>query len=345
VSSIPVGNVYYLLLYAWNHLDRRDLIDVGVAGHTDLLNLFARALSTEVSHLISKGLARDYVAANDEIAGIRGKLDLGTTLKRNLLRQARTYCHFDELQYDIPRNRIIKGTLRLLLRVSGLDSTNRQTLRRLHSKLDAVADVPLRRSDFRAIQSHRLMRDYEFVLHLCQLIVDSVILDSSDGTARFSDFREDEQRMWKLFEDFVFNFYSIKRPHWLPRKRQIDWFEKCGSVEDLALLPVMQTDVFLSLGHRQLVLDAKFYKEALTERFGRERVRSNNLYQLFAYVDNLTAADATTRYDGMLLYPVVEKPFSMDYRLKGHRIAIRSIDLSQAWEGIEDDMLRLVEAN
>ena len=46
--------------------------------------------------------------------------------------------------------------------------------------------------------------------------------------------------------------------------------------------------------------------------------------------------------EGMLLYPVVDEAFSFEYRLKGHRIAVRSISLDQDWENIHGEMLRLL---
>ena len=94
---------------------------------------------------------------------------------------------------------------------------------------------------------------------------------------------------------------------------------------------------------RCIVLDTKFYAEALKGRFERKKVDSGHLYQIFAYVENRSAnrSDGPPQ-EGMLLYPVVDETFSFEYRLNGHRIAVRSISLDQDWENIHGEMLRLL---
>lgn len=338
--TIPIANIYYLLLYAWRHVERKDLVDVGAAGKSDLLNLLAHIFTLEVRRLIARGLAREYVPIEQDVAGVRGKLDLGTTLKRDLLRQARTWCAFDELRYDIPRNRVIKATLRLLLRVQQLDRDNRDSARRLHAKLDSVREVPLQPTLFRGLQSHRLVRDYDFALRLARLIGDSVILDVAGDVGRFVDFSDDDATMHKLFEDFVFNFYALERPEWRPSRHTIQWFDARGSAEALSHLPSMHTDVYLTIGDRQIVLDTKYYSKPL-DGWRSESVRSENLYQLFAYVVNAAAMATPSTVDGLLLYAAVDRPFAFRYRLYNHRLDVRALDLSQDWRSIHRDLLEL----
>jgi 5-methylcytosine-specific restriction enzyme subunit McrC len=338
--SIPIANIYYLLLYAWRHVERKELVDVGSAGKADLLNLLAHVFLLEVRRLLARGLAREYVAIEEQVAGLRGKLDIGATVKRDLLRQGRTWCRFDELQYDIPRNRIIKAVLRLLLRVPQLDPDNRDGARRLYSKLDAVRDVPLHPSLFRGLQSHRLVREYDFALRLARLLADSVILDEIGNAGRFVDFSEDEATMHQLFEDFVFNFYSLECPEWAPRRRRIDWFHARGSEEALQHLPVMRTDVYLSVGDRRIVLDTKFYTAPLGGRY-REGVRSDNLYQLYSYVENATKSEEGAEVEGVLLYAATEQTFSFQYSLNGRRLDVRTLNLAQDWRSIHRELVEI----
>lgn len=338
--TIPIANVYYLLLYAWRHVGKSDQVDVGETGKSDLLNLLAHVFTVEVRRLLGRGLGREYIPVEQAVAGVRGKMDLGVTLKRDLLQQARTWCRYDELQYDIPRNRIIKATLRLLLRVPQLDQANRDATRGLYGKLDAVSDVALHPSLFRGLQAHRLVREYDFALRLARLISDSVILDAAGQSARFVDFREDETTMHKMFEDFVFNFYAIERPEWHARRRIIEWFGAQGSDEALRMLPSMHTDVYLDVSGRHIVLDAKFYTTPLAGQYG-DSVRSDNLYQLFAYVKNAAANVTDVPVEGILLYAATDRPFAFNYRLMGHRMDVCGLDLTQDWREIHRDLLML----
>jgi 5-methylcytosine-specific restriction enzyme subunit McrC len=42
--EIPIQNIYYLLCYAWNKLEERDIVDVKGIETTELCDLFAKVL-------------------------------------------------------------------------------------------------------------------------------------------------------------------------------------------------------------------------------------------------------------------------------------------------------------
>jgi 5-methylcytosine-specific restriction enzyme subunit McrC len=339
--KIPIRNTYYLLLYAWDHVDRENEALVEQEGFTHLHDLFAHVLAEATARLLARGLDRQYREVEEVIGGVRGKLDLNETLKRNLLASARTHCRFDELQYDVLHNRIIKATLRALL---GLDlhAELRPRIRRLHQKLDAVSDVRIARRDFGRVQLHRNNRAYEFALRLCLLIHENLMMEEGDGRVKFHDFRRDPQQMGALFEAFVFNFFRIEQHRFRVSRPHIAWHDAQGTDTDLQRLPEMKTDVVLESPHRCIILDTKFYSEVLKGRFDSKKVDSGHLYQVFAYVENRSASRPGLPHEGMLLYPVVEDAFAFDYRLRGRRITVRSIDLDQPWTAIHADMLRLL---
>ena len=52
------------------------------------------------------------------------------------------------------------------------------------------------------------------------------------------------------------------------------------------MLPRMITDVTVAWPDRKLILDCKYYQEALVSRFDALRFRCGNLYQLNPYLTN-----------------------------------------------------------
>ena len=105
----------------------------------------------------------------------------------------------------------------------------------------------------------------------------------------------------------------------------------------------MEGDALLDSPRRRIILDAKYYPEALTTHHGSRKLRSEHLYQLLAYLRNREATTgAGPRHEGILLYPVVDAPFAADVRLEGFRIQARGIDLAQDWRGVHADMLALI---
>ena len=341
--KIPVRNIYYLLCYAWNHVREGETVDVGSEQFGGLVDLFAKVLNEGVSRLVSRGLDRDYLAVHEDIRGLKGKLDLATTVKRNLLLNGKTHCAFDELSYDVPKNQILKATLRQLVLVPGLDPGHRQRAASLYRKLDAVSDVLLSPRLFRTVRIHRNNRFYSFILQLCRIIHENLLVSEEEGLAMFYDFREDDHQMGLLFEQFVKVFcqrntdYQVSAP-------KIDWFRAEASEADLRHLPRMQTDIMLRSPGHTIILDTKFYKDPLDTRFGGGRVNSGNLYQIFAYVTNwATRAPAgDPEPQGWLLYAAVDGDFDYRFELVGRQIRVCSIDLGQEWREIERDLKRLV---
>ena len=108
--SIPIRNLYYLLLYAYDALDESDVADAGSLPETRIADLFAHVLDSGVNHLLRRGLDRGYVSHRDAIPGVRGRIDLSATVKANTMARARAVCEFDEFTADVTHNRILRAT-------------------------------------------------------------------------------------------------------------------------------------------------------------------------------------------------------------------------------------------
>jgi 5-methylcytosine-specific restriction enzyme subunit McrC len=150
--------------------------------------------------------------------------------------------------------------------------------------------------------------------------------------------------MARLFENFVFNFYRIERKNLNIRKERIYWEASSESDPDFRFLPTMETDISVRSSDRTLIIDTKFYKETFQKYYDRQSIHSPNLYQVFSYLKNLELREGPDGMaDGMLLYPVVEKPIRLEYRLSGHSVRINTLDLSADWQDIRRELLSFVE--
>ena len=65
--NIPPSNLYYLLLYAWDCLEEKDLVNVRAEEIDAPQELFARILSVWVQRMVKRGLYREYVSVNEEM--------------------------------------------------------------------------------------------------------------------------------------------------------------------------------------------------------------------------------------------------------------------------------------
>ena len=348
--DIPILNIYYLLSYAWNKLEEADLVSVGQIDKNDAQNLFGRVLSNGTSYLIRRGLDRGYIEHREESRIIRGKINLTPTIKKNLLMDARVDCSFDELSYNVLHNRILKSTIRALMNTENVDKTIRDELSLSYRKLEAIEEIELRKNLFRRLQFNRNNFFYDFLMNICKLITDNLIVDEEGKTNKFKDFLRDDKVMRYLFEAFVGNFYKKhKEEHGfnVGTQKRIDWIAKPLDESSKDYLPKMIADVILESPERKIVLDSKYYKETLQEHHGKKTIHSDNLYQIFSYIKNLEALGGLNEVcEGILLYPTIDPAFpGADYEIHGHKVSVRTINLNQEWRGIHEDMLGFIGVN
>lgn len=342
-SPIPVRNVFYLLCYAWNRLTEGETVDVGTLDRNELVDLFARMLISGTTHLLRRGLERDYLEEEKEIAGIRGRLVLVDTHRRFLDRHGRAVCVFDELTSDTVANRVLKATMRSLCAVPTLAEANRWQLRSLVRRFGDVRDVRIAHEHFGRVRLHGNNRPYQFLMSVCRLVHDCLLVDETTGKYRVRDFLRDHQAMARLFESFVFHFFRIERPEYEVKSDIIRWDASSATDPSLVYLPNMRTDICLRRPGRTVVIDAKYYAETLEGWYDAQRIHSAHLYQLVAYLRNLNTRGGPDGYaEGMLLYPVVNRALRLDYTLLGHTVRICTVDLARDWLEIKAELCALI---
>ena len=341
--QIPIQNIYYLLCYAWNKLDESDIVNVNAISTTKLIDLFAKILINSTARLLKQGLDRYYVEHEYTVNGIKGKLNLSASVKQNILPTNKTICLYDDFDYNILHNQILKTTISKLLKVRYLDEGLKSELHQIFRKIPPISEIKIRNSQFKQIRFHRNNYHYDFVLKVCQIINENLFIDESSGNYKFKDFTREDKTMARLFEDFVRNFYNIEQSDFKIKRENIKWKFVSESEEDSRMLPIMQTDISLYSSNRKIIIDTKYYKDAFNTRFMQEKFDSTNLYQLFSYLKNQESdLEITKTCEGILLYPAVETGFKFCYEYESHRIIVMSINLNQDWYDIKKDLLEII---
>ena len=112
-KKIPIANIYYLLCYAWEHVEESDVVRLDEVGELERVHdLLGKVLAEGTFRLIRSGIDRGYREVSEDIAGIRGKIDVGETVKRALRSRGQVACTFEEMSHDVLHNRILRSTLR-----------------------------------------------------------------------------------------------------------------------------------------------------------------------------------------------------------------------------------------
>ena len=166
------------------------------------------------------------------------------------------------------------------------------------------------------------------LVSLCYMVLKGLLQTTTDGSTKLMDFL-DEQRMCRLYEKFILEYYRRHYPQLKASASQIPWILDDGCSN--AMLPVMQSDITLSLGNRVLIIDAKYYAHATQVQYDRHTIHSSNLYQVFTYVKNKDAqfGDEPHEVSGMLLYAQTDEAIlpNNTYWMSGNKIAVRTLNL------------------
>jgi 5-methylcytosine-specific restriction enzyme subunit McrC len=342
-STIPIQNIYYLLVYAWDYLDESGLVDVESLDSTELVDLYAAVLWSGIRHLSRRGLHQDYVSFEEDIAGIRGRVDVAATARRMLAQHGRAHCMFDELHVNTLPNRILLATTHRLIESSQLDLDLRRQGIEIVRGMRQVSTTEISSRTFRSVQLYGASRTYRFLLDLCRLIIESSFVNESTGDVRFRDFVRDPKALARLYEKFLFNFFRRECPHAEVSSDRITWEATSVDDPDLSYLPQMQTDISIRTPGHTLIIDAKFYEHTFQSNYGKDTVHSGNLYQLYSYLQNLKQRDGNSKsLRGLLLYPTVRAHHRKSYNLLGHFVGIATVDLTRSWRDIKSELLDLV---
>ncbi|MBU1024274.1 hypothetical protein KKB99_08345, partial [bacterium] len=321
--EIPIQNIYYMLCYAWNKLEEGKHVRLETDDRPELVNLFAKVLINGINYLRKQGLDRGYVDYAEDTSTIRGKINFNETIKQNLLVKAKAYCEFDRLSYNVLHNRLLKSSISYLVKVDELDNDFKYQLSNILCWFDDVDYIPPTRTNFHRVQLNRNNTFYGFLLNVCELIVENLLVSERKGNTYFRDFRRNSGEMRVLFEHFVRNFYDLEQSKYSVDDRWIKWKGHALDSKSADCLGQMHTDITLSSDDRNIIIDTKFTPRTLASGFRTEkdRIHTGHLYQIFTYIVN---ADFPTekKCEGILLYPTIDKHIDLKYELCGHPVRV-----------------------
>lgn len=331
-------NIYYMLAYVHGQLSIGQTCQIGTEDFHSLPTVLVRGLIHHLQVRARQGLGQGYRTTTEELHRPRGKLLF--TLPRPDRRMIQ--CDIDDLHSDTPVHRIVKATVLPLLQDRHWPTTQQRELGALSYMFRDVPTVPLTDRLFANVLRTRLKPSDHLLVEMCRLIWKQQLPTPDGSSANFTEFTGTDAELARLFERFVQAFYRAEQRRYLVRKSRFAWQHAVGTPASLALLPALETDITLTDAQRTIIIDTKFYRDALTAHYGQRRIRSEHLYQLLAYLQNVPTSDGVER-QGILLYPFVNQPLDHEYRLNGFMIRVVTIDFTAPWPMIGHRLLDLIE--
>lgn len=314
-----------MLSYAFQVLNEQGYKNIETEQFDNVAELCAAILSKGVSLQLKRGLGRDYIENSVSLSSLRGRIEISESIKTRSMLKRQLVCSYDDFSENSYMNRIVKTTMELLLHAD-IAKARKKELRKLLVFFGNVELLDIHTINWK-IQYNRNNQTYRMLISICYLVVKGLLQTNTDGTTRLMDFL-DEQRMCRLYEKFILEYYRKEFPQLSANASQIPWALDDSMGE---MLPVMQTDIMLSHKSRVLIIDAKYYSHTTQAQYDVRTLHSGNLYQIFTYVKNKEAelGDTPHEVSGMLLYARTDETIlpNNTYKMSGNRISVKTLNL------------------
>lgn len=329
-----IKNIYYMLCYSFygELLNIHDEASLGSEAFDNIYNLFSLLLFLILKKEIKKGLYKEYIYINDEVKKIKGRIKVNQSINNNSLLKKKIFCEYDEYNENCLLNQIIKTTIFSLIKSNKIGIQSKDKLKKIFNYFVNVDFIKINSINWNGVRFNRNNLSYKFVLDLCKLILNGLIVSDEKGNNNFKEFLDDKKVSF-IYENFIKAYYRKHYPELNAISKKL-YLTK----ENSPLIPIMKTDITLEYNNKILIIDAKFYNKILKENYignGCKTISSNNIYQIISYVDNIDPYKENKAF-GMLLYAqtIDEKSISLVEELNMHKIFIKTLDMNAEWNEI-----------
>ncbi len=221
-------------------------------------------------NLYKKGIKSDYITKEENLAYLKGKLQIKEQIAQNYIHKERFFVAYDEYVSDRVENRLIKTTLNYLYKQSKFNS-NKKRIREYVFVFDEVGVSHTVKSDFSKVKLGRHMKDYQQILVWAK----TFLLNSSYSPHKGSDLAFALLfDMNELFESYV-GHHLKKLGHVVSlqdRQHHLAFSEKKG-------VYALRPDIVIDKG--RVILDTKW--KILSQEKNRQGISGSDLYQMYAY--------------------------------------------------------------
>ena len=341
-NSIQIKNVYYMLSYAYQVLNQNGYKHIETESFENTADMFSAIIQKGVEIQLKKYLNREYVSENSELSTLRGKIEINDSINQMSFLKKKLVCSYDEFSIDSYMNRILKSVMLLLLKAD-IPSERKQGLKTLLVYFQNVRTLDLHHVNWK-IRYNQNTQSYRMLMGVCYLLVQGLLQTQKNGLQKLMDFL-DEQRMSRLYEKFVLEYYRKHFKELNATPAFVDW----ATEEESQYLPTMKTDITLTGKNKILIIDTKFYRHSMQFQFDKYSYHSGNMYQILSYVKNkeVEMKKKTTvdwEVSGMLLYAKTDESVTPNQSLKilGNNFTVRTLDLNMEFSQIKNDLDKIV---
>lgn len=333
-----------MLSFAFQVLKQSNYEDVSSEKFDEVQDLFAAILSKGVAQQLKQGLYKEYTTKDETLTVMRGKLDLSETIQNRIQRKQKLACEFDELSENNLFNQILKTTIHYLVRDDAVATERKSALKKVLVFFDGIDLLIPSEIQWSRLYYQKNNKNYEMLMNVCYFVLNGMLQTTEKGEYKMAAFSD--EHMARLYEKFILEYYRQRHPYLSEAKAaQVKWnLVGENSASMIRFLPIMQTDIYLRLKEKILIIDAKYYGRTLQQQYDKYTLHSGNVYQIFTYVKNQDK-DNTGNVAGILLYAKTDEAITPDcmFNMGGNQIGAKTLDLNVDFKVIAAQLDKLVE--
>lgn len=371
IPAIPIENIYYMLSYyfKFDALNNKIKNVNNTQKFETIADLTSQILIRGVNILSKRGFAKEYILYSEALSTLKGKIDISDSIKTMSFNKKRLICLYDNFSINFYLNRIIKTAICELLKFDipkeikerKEELKRKKELRKILHFFNEVETIEIHKINWN-IQYNRNNQIYRILISVCHLFIKGLLIsDLPKNKENLFLNTANEKYMSTLYEKFILNYYASKfKDEIKSTASQIDWAIEFNNnnyndiKNNIEMLPKMQTDIMLTCmdktkiknKNKILIIDAKYYSKPLKKQFDKDKIDSNNLYQIFSYVKNKSLENTDYEVSGMLLYAKTNKnniDINESYNMSGNKIIVRSLDLTCSFNDIAKQLNEIKE--
>ena len=351
IGRIPVKNLWLLMFYASDLFRQIGQNYISVEDNPDdISDLVAEILAHAVEKRLHRNLSSGYRVREAELSRVRGRIDLLSTERRQLLARGKVACRFEELSVDTTRNRFVLSALEKVATVVSKKSlSHRCRILANGFKRLGVSSIRPSRTEVSIDRFGRNDSEDQLMIAAAKLAFDIALPTEIAGNELLPMLDREEVWIRNLYEKAVGGFYKVALPSqgWrVDTGKPFVWqIEKRTDGID-AILPSMRTDIILDhIGQdKRIVIDTKFNSIVTAGWYRDETLRSAYVYQIYAYLmsQNGSGNPRDQMSAGLLLHPSIGKKVDETVVIQGHPIRFATVDLSASSIEIRQQLLEVI---
>ena len=298
-----------------------------------LLEILIRIFCSKLTDAVRRGMPRRYIVQEDDLAALRGTLNLPRQFTRHAANPSRLACKFDELSEDIALNRIMKATVAHLSRMSR-SPANQQRLRELAFVYADISEVAVPALKWNEVIIDRTNRAWQELFGMAQLFLRNRYQTTSAGVGRGTALLFE---MNAVFEEYVGRLITraLARTEYRVSLQGGRLFCLTSLDDDRAVFQTKPDILIWRAGQVVHVIDTKWKRISSRIDDRKQGVSQGDVYQMMAYAHLYKAPRLT------LLYPHHQdlsesEGLQAQFRISGQETIIETASVDVA---TGDDMI------